>query len=191
MIPGSTILGIYKYNTFWYSSMYRYNNRSRLLGGRAGQCARGQAVLTRSLSYAMSINVLRPRLLRRTSSVALDYQPFLGYYNCRRFFFFSGSIPINRLFFLFSSYSFCSFCAHNEGRHKPSSDSHKSIYVPQAQQSILQSGLHRLAKYIYTAERSCGPKCDNASKQTRASQVLPRATMLCTQVCYVSCFPLC
>ena len=78
--------------------MYRYNNRSRLLGGRAGQCARGQAVLTRSLSYAMSINVLRPRLLRRTSSVALDYQPFLGYYNCRLFFFFSGSIPINRFF---------------------------------------------------------------------------------------------
>ena len=63
----------------------------------------------------------------------------------------------------------CSFCA--------CSDSH-SMYVPQAQQNSLQSGLlHRATNYIPgSAICSCRPLCSNACKQTRrGSQVSSRA----------------
>ena len=89
---------------------------------------------------------------------------------------FSGSIPRQffsfALFFLFCfRTSFC--CAHHEG----------TAQAPIATVSLYRKHSRTACNRPYTEQQSTysstlvSTECDNASKHTRASQVLPRATM--------------
>ena len=108
---------------------------------------------------------------------------------------FSGSISINRPFFLFLVFPFfrlfrfwtCFFCAHHEGTNQaPIPNSYLRTASTAEQPAV---GPAQSSK-VHAALRSCRSECDNASEQTTASQVLPRANKYEYLVPGICFFPL-
>ena len=87
--------------------------------------------------------------------------------NCQRDIIFQG--PIHRcsfcLIFLFPVVLFQPVMLRTARRHKPSSDSHDSIHVPQAQQNSLKSALRKAAKFIKQYVRVDQSTTTQASRQ--------------------------